>query len=307
MKRTLITGNIIVASKTGDVFSAESIASTEKGLEITFGGKLTGTINPDDLEEIFSLEIGELPIDQVRETNKIVATLLFLENVIEKYGDMKGIPKKLMRNNHSFSLFGSASLSLTVLPNRSSEDIDVIAEEDFVDFVNSAKLGEGELNVEVLEPNVTSLLGNWQSRTSSIRGIKNQQFNLLHPLDTLTQKLLRLDPYKFKTKDIHDITEILKLLNPSQDTLLNILTENPNRYIENPWFKEQYTATKRNTTWLLDTFIKNTSFDELGKLSSERLSQTTSKIGAIRALPGFSLEEKFKVIKQNTLDGHQLS
>jgi hypothetical protein len=307
MKKTLITGNIIVSTKTGDVFSAESLASTSAGLEITFGGKLTGTIATEDLAEVFSLEVGELPIDQIRETSKIVATLLFLENVIGKYSESKGIPTELMKSTHSFSLFGSTSLSLTILPNRSSEDIDIIAEADFVDFINSSKLGEGELNIEVLEPNITSLLGNWQSRTSSIKGIKNQQFNLLHPLDTLTQKLLRLDPNKFNTKDAKDIKEIVELLSPSQNTLLSLLTENPNRYIENPWFKEQYAATKRNTTWFLNTFVGQTSFEDLGRISAERLSHTASKIGAITPLATTTLEKKFKVVKHKNLDAHELS
>ena len=80
-------------------------------------------------------------------------------------------------------------------------------------------------------------------------------FKVVHPLDTVSQKLLRLSESVFDTKDKEDIHQIVSILNPDRETVVKLFQEGSSRFglLE----KDTSEAIRRNTQWFIDAFSLN--------------------------------------------------
>jgi len=287
----------VIETLSGDIYAADRLKVTQEGAQIFLGPIQTGTVSPAELKAIHQLE-GTASLDLSTEQSKIAATFLVLENLIEQYSATKGITPSSFTHHHAFCIFGSCSLALTLLPERTSEDIDLIGPEEFVDYINEIDAPYTELSIEVLPPTLNQLLGNWRERTTKMLAYKGTEFLVLHPLDTLSQKLLRFSEEKFETKDKPDIIALLARLGTPRETLKYILTENALRYYPNPLGKDaQNIAVERNTRWFCQQFL-DCSYEDIVKAAIERLQTVTSRIGKpdrIQSLPDFELQDKIKL------------
>jgi hypothetical protein len=299
MKRTATQyqGNYVIEAVSGDIYAADRLKVAQEGIQIFLGPIQTGTAAPTEIKAIHELEkTGSL--DLSRERSKIAATILVLENLIEEYSNTKGVTANAFTQQHAFCIFGSCSLALTLLPERMSEDIDIIGPEDFVDYINQVDLPYTELSVEVLPPTLNQLLGNWRDRTTQMLGYHKTKFLVLHPLDTLSQKLLRYSEEKFETKDKPDITALLSRLRTPKETLKYMLTENAMRYYPNPLGKDaQNLAIERNTSWFCERFLE-CSYEQIVRAAIDRLQKVTERIGKaerVQSLPDFQLQDKIKL------------
>lgn len=297
-------GQFVIESLTGDIYAADRLRITPGGTEIFLGPIQTGTVTPTELKAIHQLE-GCDSLDLSMEQSKIAATFLILENIIEQFSHTKGIAASAFTHQHAFCIFGSCSLALTVLPQRTSEDIDIIGPEDFVDYVNTINTPYTELSIEVLPPTLNQLLGNWRERTTRMLGYRGTEFLVLHPLDTISQKLLRFSKEKFETKDEPDIKAVLARLRTPPEALKYILTENAVRYYPNPLGKDnQNIAVERNTRWFCQQFL-DCSYEDIVTAAIGRLQAATQKIGGpdlIESLPEFRLQDKIKLHQKNPHD-----
>lgn len=186
-------------------------------------------------------------------------------------------------------IFGAASLTLTLLENRTSEDVDLALSSEFAQWWNKNGSRDGTANMaDVLPFDVFSLCGHWQSRVATITGLKGLVFRVIHPLDTVMQKLLRVDSVKFDLKDKGDISKTIAAIGPTRETLLELLTENRLRYRSpiigpNKRFKmimDTHFAMKRNTEWMLSLFLPGTTYDDIVLQSEERYLQSLGSLAA---------------------------
>ena len=299
-------GNFIITTLSGDIFAADELKTTKTGIEVSLSGLSAGNIEIDDLDEIFDVQTPTLPADQIRESNKLGATILAIEKIISQFLEEKNLKKAAVNQRHFFSIFGASSLSLTVLPSRTSDDIDMVASPEFVEFVNSHDFPWTEMAIEVLEPQILNLMGNWQSRACSMTGYQGTKFDVMHPLDTVMQKLLRMNESKFMDKDAPDIRAILGMFHPPEETLKYLLTENPMRYYKIPFGPDdQRAALEKNTTWLLKNFIPSCSYEDLVRSAISQNSAIVHKIDAfqpqVESLPDFRIDEKIRLVQAKTV------
>lgn len=297
-------GNFVVTTHSGDVFAAEELKASAKGVQIKHGGGLSGTVASEEIDEIFKIQNPVMPLDQIRESNKLAATFVALENIIDSFAKERGVDREGLTRAHAFSIFGSSSLSLTVLPSRTSDDIDIVASVGFVEFVNANDFPRVEMSVEVIEPQIMFLMGDWKDRTCLMQGYRGTTFDVMHPLDTAMQKLLRMNHERFEIKDKADISAIMHRFHPSPETVLRLLSENPARYFPAPFgSNDQNLAVKRNTEWFLSEFSPQMSYESLVKHSIEASEKITNKIDSknnldhVEPLPGFSLQDKIRLVK----------
>jgi hypothetical protein len=282
-----LTGKFFITTKTGLLFQAESLTPTPNFIKATHKG-LETHLQLKDINTILQANTDKTPLrDQ-----DMLATFLMLENNIIKYEKITG--KKI-----SCCICGATSLSITLIPNRATEDIDIITNLDenppLDEFLNQQEQ-KTENPVEILDETSMFLMGKWRSRTSTLTGPQGKTFQILHPLDTLMQKLLRWDTEKFLEKDTHDITEILKAMKPSRETLIALLTENPFRYAQNTGFLAPASeAIQHNTQWLLDTFLPETTLDWIKKEAQNRHIKQLGK-AAITTVQDIDLRQTIREI-----------
>lgn len=301
MPKNLLQGQFIVSLSEGDIIPVTSVLVNVDSITLESNGVQT-KIDPLMLKNIYEVSPSTSPEDILSraETNeehitltKTLCGVLELEDLLRKfYEDTKTVPQKI-------ALFGSSSLTLTILPGRSSHDVDVATSSKFSEFCQT-RGGKSHGNyAEVSSLHLLNYLGQWEERASGLRGVGGTQMLLLHPLDTVMQKLLRRDQNRFKTNDIPDIEKVLDTLRPTQETLQFLLTENPSRY-RIPKHKEQWLAIEKNTTWFLNRFLKGITLKDISELSEKKEEQYLVEKGfAPNPLPNQDLGKLVRKIQVN--------
>lgn len=266
-------GPYIVVTKSGHAFGATSVVATEHDMIVKLKG-LEHRLQLDDIAIAYEID-PQHPAVQI--DPGILSTITALDRLMVEFA--RGNPA------HVTTIFGSGSLALTLLPDRSTNDIDALATDKFAEFVNSKNV-ETDLSVELLDEGLLKLLGPWGSRTSELVGPMGSQFRLVHPLDTVMQKLLRYAPEQFHEKDKADIDAVLAALQPTPETLVNLLTENPARYARLPGrFASQADAIERNTTWFLNNYLPSLTFESIMQKSGDRAIAEATAAGFLPKIP----------------------
>lgn len=267
-----LQGNFLVVLTEGDIIPTNTVSPCPEGLSLETEG-VTSTISTDMLQAIYPLgeentlaSIYNQAISQ-EDKNALSQTLcgvLELDNLYKKFvNKLKEENPTLTPKPLNIVLFGSASLALTILPNRVSHDIDVAVPVKFAAFCQEIRPKSRGAELELLPPRLLQYLGDWEQRASSLK-TENFSMQIVHPLDTIMQKLLRTQSERFDTNDKKDIKAIIEKLNPSKETLLGLLIENPARY-RVPADKEITKAIKNNTKWFLNTYLDGISYKDLVK------------------------------------------
>lgn len=266
-------GPYIVVTKSGHAFGATSVVATERDMIVRLKG-LEHRLQLDDIAVAYEVDPQH---PAVRIDPGILSTITALDGLMAEFA--RGNPP------HLTTIFGSSSLALTLLPDRSTNDVDALATDKFADFVNSKGIGT-DINVELLDEGLLKLLGPWTTRTSELVGPSGCQFRLVHPLDTVMQKLLRHSPDQFHEKDKGDIDGVLTALQPTPETLVNLLTENPARYARLPGrFASQAEAIERNTRWFLESYLPDLNFETIMQKSGDRAIAEATAAGLLPEIP----------------------
>lgn len=292
MKQTQdeIRGELIVILVEGDIIPAQRIKASHQGLEIQSGTILT-TVDPLNVRKIHALEpqdsFASIPGVQsdphIREAmTRTLCGVLEIETLAKAYLEEKA----LGRGSLKIVIFGSASLALTILPNRVSHDVDAAGPMDFVKFCEHRMRKSHGAIPEFSSSRLLQYLGSWEERSSRVEGAEGITFHVLHPLDTVLQKLLRADEERFHINDLPDIQRILETLNPSKETLLDLLTENPSRY-RIPETTVQGAAVRRNTNLFSYQFLPGHNFASLKARAEQLEEDAMEKYGFIplRSIP----------------------
>jgi hypothetical protein len=268
MKKFL--GNHIVVLKNQLVMAASEIEAMSNGVAIRFGGTET-LIRAEDIAVVYETgEIDRIPIDPA-----ILSTLATLESGIRKYEKSGG-------RRCPYTICGGVSLALTLIPNRTTEDIDVVAREPIEEFLSRESL-HWDYSVEFLDETTLALMGDWQARTSTAVGPTGMEFRLMHPLDTIMQKLLRWSGKDFAQRDWPDIRKIVEVLQPTEDTLKKLLTENPFRYAKGTGPMSVATdAIEGNTRAFIEEFLPDMTYESLAQLAFANLEK---KLGRAHVHP----------------------
>jgi hypothetical protein len=268
-----IQGTYLIITKYGHVFGATSIEATETGIITKLKG-IEHHLQLKDITQAFKVD----PLHPAIQIDPgILSTLTTLDQLMVEFA--RGNPP------HLTTIFGSSSLALTLLPERATNDIDALATDKFAEFVNKKNI-ETDINVELLDETLLRLLGPWTTRTSELIGPLGSRFRLVHPLDTVMQKLLRFSEKQFLEKDQNDIHAILTTLRPTKETLIQLLTENPLRYARLPGrFASQAEAVERNTTWFLGTYLHNFSFEDIVQEAGNRMTAPAAAAGFLPKIP----------------------
>jgi len=265
-------GNLVVVIDNALVVQCSQVEATPAGISIDDGRYL---INENSLSHAWRLDPDEqLPTRELAEKSKIGTVMLSLEIAAGSYENETG--RTAWKQADAPAIFGATFLTLTLLQNRTSEDVDIALSPQFLEWWKNHG-GPAEYT-DVLPFEVFSSCGNWQSRAVTIEGLNGLAFRILHPLDTVMQKLLRIDPVKFELKDKGDIRKIIEALGPNPETLTEMLTENNLRYrppVMEPGahFRsmiEMHNAMKSNTQWLLTTFLPDTTYEDITTQAEER-------------------------------------
>jgi len=266
-------GPYIVVTKSGHAFGATSVVATEHDMIVKLKG-LEHRLQLDDIAIAYEVD-PQHPAVQI--DPGILSTITALDRLMAEFAC--GNPP------HVTTIFGSGSLALTLLPDRSTNDIVALATDKFAEFVNGKSM-ETDINIELLDEGLLKLLGPWASRTSELVGPMGSLFRLVHPLDTVMQKLLRYAPEQFHEKDKADIDAVLAALQPTPETLVNLLTENPARYARLPGrFASQAEAIERNTTWFLNNYLPGLDFEAIMQKTGDRAIAEATAAGFFPKIP----------------------
>jgi hypothetical protein len=266
------TGPYIIITKSGHVFGASSMEITPKEFIVTLErpGRqpLEHRLAAQDISVAYEVD-PDHPAARIQAG--ILSTVTALERLMLEFSKDHA--------PHLTTLFGSASLALTMLPDRTTNDLDTLVSDEFAKFVNE-KDTETDIEIELLDEQLLHLLGPWATRTTELKGPLGLSFRMVHPLDTVMQKLLRYSEAHFMTKDQGDIDGVLSCLRPTKTTLVDLLTENPSRYARLAGsFASQADAIERNTRWFLNTYIPNVSFEEILEMTGDRAMKPAIKAG----------------------------
>jgi hypothetical protein len=182
-------------------------------------------------------------------------------------------------------IFGSGSLALTLVPERSTNDLDTIVSDEFAEFVND-RSPETDIEIELLDERLLALLGSWSKRTSEIIGPLGCSLRMVHPLDTVMQKLLRFSERRFADKDQGDIEAVITALQPTRQTVVDLLTENPARYARlSGRFASQVDAIERNTQWFLAKYLPDLDFTTIVRMTGDRYIEGVASAGMLPKVP----------------------
>ena len=215
-----ITGNHILVLKNQMVLAAQEMEPTADGVLLRWRGTEV-QVRADDIATVYATgQFNQIPIDPA-----VLSTLATLERGISAYEAQGGA-----RGRHT--LCGASGRALTIIPNRSTDDLDVVTTEPLDQFLVDRPEFHWDIPIEFMDEGLLRLMGDWSQRTSSAKGPMGREFLIMHPLDTMMQKMLRWDLDRFATKDLQDIDEIIRVLNPGIDTIRNLLCENPFRYVQ---------------------------------------------------------------------------
>jgi hypothetical protein len=179
-------------------------------LVITAEGIATpsGSKNPLFLEGIYEAEEQKTLTASQREAALVEITLVQIEYLAQRFLKERKLSKEQLGK---ITIYGSSSLTLTILPNRISHDVDVAVSNDFREFIDAVCSKErpalGQLEINTANSIVLRFCGNYHQRSRKLTGSKRGDLvpiEVLHPLDTLGQKLLRIPLDVFRQKDIPD-------------------------------------------------------------------------------------------------------
>ena len=226
---------------------------TEEGITTPRGSK-----NPLFLEGIYEAEEPKTLTPSQREAALVEITLVQIEYLARRFLKERKLSTEQLGK---ITIYGSSSLTLTILPNRISHDVDVAVSKDFREFIDAVCSNErpalGQLEINTANPIVLRFCGNYHLRSRKLTGSNPGDLipiEVLHPLDTLVQKLLRIPLEVFRQKDVPDIEQILRKLKPKRQTLVRLLRESFERYTTAAP-EEMRRAAGRNTRWLFKTYF----------------------------------------------------
>ena len=257
-------------------------------LVITAEGIATprGSKNPLFLEGIYESEEPKTLTTSQRETALVEITLVQIKYLAQRFIKERMLSKEQLGK---VTIYGSSSLTLTILPNRISHDVDVAVSKDFREFIDAISSKErpalGQLEISTANPIVLRFCGNYHQRSRKLTGGKKDDLipiEVLHPLDTLAQKLLRIPLDVFQQKDIPDIDKILRKLKPKRETLVRLLRESFERYTTAAP-EEMRKAAARNTRWLFKTYF--TSIDIREEIVKPGIAVFTKELKRADLLP----------------------
>jgi hypothetical protein len=278
-----ILGNHILVLKNQIVMAANEIEATPIDAIVRLGGT-ESHVELGDIAAIYETgAIDKFPIDPA-----ILSTLATLEAGIRNYERSGG-------RHCAYTICGGVSLALTLIPNRTTEDIDVVAREPIEEFLSKEKL-HWDYSVEFIDETTLAPMGNWRSRTSVAVGPMGLEFQLMHPLDTIMQKLLRWSARDFAEKDWPDIGKIIEAINPSGETLTKLLTENSFRYNKATGPMTIATdAIERNTRAFLEEYLPDVTYEKLSQLAFNKLESNLGSASLRPALiPNVDLSTKIR-------------
>lgn len=257
----LLKGNHIVILKNQMVMAAQEIEPLANYVLLRFRNTEV-RVQPTDILKVYQTgEINQFPIDPA-----ILSTLATLEKAIAQYEAAGG-------GKGRYTLCGASGLALTVVPNRSTVDVDVVTTQPLDEFLADKKEFNWDMEVEFLDEGLLRLMGDWSTRTSLAKGPLGRDFRVMHPLDTLMQKMLRWDTERFAEKDIADIGEIIAAIKPSTETLRGLLCENPFRYAKAVGPLAVATnAIETNTRLFLNHHLPNVSYESIVAEANERFA-----------------------------------
>jgi hypothetical protein len=263
------TGNFVIVTKTGHVFGATHIEVTPEGFVCRLKG-LTTSLSARELEKAYQID-GKEPAARI--DPGLLSTLVWLEKGLVEFNRTHA-PTQV-------TIFGAGSLAFSILPDRSTDDLDTLVSDEFAEFLTS-KNQATDVEIEMLDEKLLQFLGPWEERACYVVGPLGETFRLVHPLDTAMQKLLRFSEERFLEKDLPDIEQTVQHLRPDRDTLLSLLTENPARYARLAGrFASQADAIERNTRLFLSTFLPGMSFEEIVSRTGDRAMEVATKAGLL--------------------------
>jgi len=251
--------SFIVTLSDGQLIRAKRLQATSFGIEIATEGDLKTVVSPRSIQHLFR----EGPKQSVTletvayERGAIALGLIEVEHLLLNYLASEKTPDRGSLRQE-IVLFGSSSLALSVLPARTSHGIDLAAADRFVVYANERlphSRNPKHIDLEFCPRWLLRHCGEWEERCSLLVGDSGVQFKVVHPLDTVSQKLLRIPEVIFEEKDKEDIHQIVSLLNPDRETVIRLLQEGSSRFslLE----KNISEAVQRNTKWFIDTFSFN--------------------------------------------------
>jgi len=139
-------GNFVIALKDQTVFAAHEIGASTSTFKLRLQN-LETEIAVDKIQAIYETDTLEFPLDPA-----ILATLAALENAILEYERQGGFKA-------SYTICGATSLALTIIPNRATEDIDIITKAPIDEFLAQKNL-QLPAQIEILPPLIPRM-GNW--------------------------------------------------------------------------------------------------------------------------------------------------
>jgi hypothetical protein len=276
------SGPFIIVTKTGHVFGATSVEATESDLIVRLKG-LQHRIGTEDIAVVYCIDSAH---PAARIDPGILSAVTALEGLMAEFSG-GNLPPVI-------TIFGSGSLALALLTDRSTNDLDTLVSDEFAAFVNRKHILT-DIEIELLDESLLKLLGPWTDRTSELIGPLGLKFRLVHPFDTVMQKLLRFSVEHFVGKDQGDIDAVLTSLQPTKETLLDLLTENPARYARlSGRFASQADAIERNTRWFLGAYLPETSFEDIVRQTGDRAVAPALAAGLLPKIPPVDLRSFVK-------------
>ena len=183
-------------------------------------------------------------------------------------------------------LFQGTSEAFTLLPNRGKEDAATVPSLEFFAWRKAQPTSSDSPPLEYLPSNGFLYSGNWIDRALLVEGSKSYRFRILHPLDTVMLRLLRLPSSEsaFGQQDKEEIRRIMAEVKPSAAMLIELLTENHLRYL-----KPADTADLRNllsahqnisenTRWFLSRFLPDHSWEEICQMAFARHQKAMGRL-----------------------------
>ncbi len=281
-------GPHILLTKTGGFFAVENLRADADWV-ITESAGLETSFPIGQVAQILSVSRTS-QLQDVAQANEFAAGILRLEALIADYGKAK--PHSAGRLE--IAIFGAASLALTVLPGTSTGDIDLLANTDFIRFLDQRR-SETNLGFDILPPSFMVYLGNWRERASRLTGYSGTEFLVFHPMDTVAQKLLRVQADKFAAKDWPEITSVMSIFRPTEESLVTLLTENVARFRMADEVEEA--AMQRNTTQFVQQYLSGWTYERLRAEAMARRTRERRSAG-FEAMPGLDMPKIIALKKE---------
>jgi hypothetical protein len=235
----------IIEIDTGELVTALEIRAEQEGVALISESSTT-VVHRDRVINITKAATPSIKLTGT-EQNKIALMMLKVEQCHRQFQALYPLGAI---SSFEVAVYGSSSLTLNILPGRLSHDVDIATGKEFVDFLEENNLLKNERGLE-LSPNYSTIMryaGRWERRCTQVLGTADMVFNVLHPIDTLSMKLMRIDVNTFQQKDEGDIKAIISTFNVTRSDITSLLQESFERFIAPEPIQIQ--ANRRNTEWL---------------------------------------------------------